>query len=368
MPCKTCNVSLLSPINTTCMSQVNELSDLLQIRYPFIQAPMLGITSPAMVAAIANEGGLGSLPVGGLSPGKTRELIKATKSLTSRAFAVNLFVHELPQVDIETASAMQDFLLELGEKNGLTVDPLDIEKLSFYSYKDQIDVLIEEGISIVSYTFGIPDDNVITRLKEHDMILIGTATSVREAVIQAGKGIDIIAAQGIEAGGHRGSFLKDEPLPMVSAFSLVPQIIQHISQPVVWAGGIYNNNTIKAALATGARGVQAGTAFIASDESEAIPAYKETLQQARETDIVLTRSFSGRWARGIRNQFMDEVESAGLFIPVYPIQNSLTTLLRKAAQHSNNKEFTNLWAGQSAAMSKMKPAAEIFRSMIAGVW
>lgn len=349
------------------MSQANELKDLLQIQYPFIQAPMLGITSPAMVAAIANEGGLGSLPVGGLSPEKTRELIKTTKSLTGKAFAVNLFVHELPQVDYATAAAMQQLLLELGQKNGLTIDPLDIHKLSFYSYKDQIDVLIEEGIGIVSYTFGVPDDAVIARLKDHGVILIGTATSVREAVIQADKGIDIIAAQGIEAGGHRGSFLKDEPLPMVSAFSLVPQIIQHISQPVVWAGGIYNNNTVKAALTMGAKGVQAGTAFIASDESEAIPAYKETLQHTSETDIVLTRSFSGRWARGIRNRFMDEVEGSGLFIPVYPIQNSLTSLLRKAAQRSNNKEFTNLWAGQSAAMSERKPAAAIFRSMIAGV-
>jgi nitronate monooxygenase len=340
------------------------LTSLLQIQYPIVQAPMLGVTTPAMVAAIANEGGLGSLPVGGLSPSQTVELIRKTKALTQKPFAVNLFANVVKEPVTEDVIAMQDFLEELCTENQIPYERKPIETFRYYSYTEQIDILLTEDIPIVSFTFGMLNDESIQALKNKGVILIGTATSVKEGKLLEEKGIDVVVAQGIEAGGHRGTFLEDEPLPMVGLMSLVPQMVSQVSVPVIAAGGIYDGKTIRAALSLGAQGVQPGTAFVASDESTAIASYKLALMQAKDTDTVLTRSFSGRWARGLRNKFISAVDSSGLTIPAYPFQISLAASIRAHANQNNNKEFTALWAGQSASKAEAKPAAEIFRSMV----
>jgi len=327
---------------------------------------MLGVTSPEMVAAVSNEGGLGSLPVGGLSAEKTRELIHKTKSLTSKPFAVNLFAHKIPATNIPQTESMKAFLKKLCDDNQVPYQPPAISDLKFFSYTDQIHVLIEENIPIVSFTFGILNDESIKSLKNNGTILMGTATCLKEAKIQDEKGIDIIVAQGIEAGGHRGTFLEDEPLPMIGLMSLVPQIVGHIKKPVVAAGAINNSRTIKAAFLLGAQGVQVGTAFITSHESLAIPAYKKAVQEATDADTILTKAFSGRWLRGIRNKFVTAVEQSGLEIPDYPIQGGLIASIRMAAQKQNNKEFSGLLAGQSSFTCEEKSSAEIFRKLLDG--
>jgi nitronate monooxygenase len=174
----------------------------------------------------------------------------------------------------------------------------------------------------------------------------------------------MICAQGIEAGGHRGTFITDEPLPQVGLISLLSQIRDKIDKPVIAAGGIADGKAINAMLALGAAAVQIGTAFIASPESKAIEGYKEQLLTSTDTSSELTRTFSGRWARGIRNEFMKAVDISGLTIPTYPIQNSLTTKLRAAAQKLNNKDFTNLWAGQSSYKAEAKSTREIFLRLV----
>lgn len=347
------------------MEWKNELTAQLKIDYPIIQAPMLGITTPEMVAAVSQNGGLGSLPVGGLSPDRTRELIRKTKSLTNKPFAVNLFTNGVPEYNHADAEAMQDFLETFARENQLVFDRLSLDALRFFSYKEQIDILIEEEIPIVSFTFGIPDEESMTALKQRGVILVGTATSVQEAVLVQQAGADAVAAQGIEAGGHRGSFLDDEPLPMVGTFVLVPEIAAHVNMPVIAAGGIKGGGTIRAAFQLGAKAVQIGTAFIASYESLAIPSYKTALPRAQVTDSALTRAFSGRWARGIRNEFMDAVEASGLNIPPYPIHNIITAGLRAKAQQADRKEFTNMWAGQASAGAENKASADIFLQLIA---
>lgn len=347
------------------MEWKNEMAALLKINYPVIQAPMLGVTTPEMVAAVAERGGLGSLPVGGLSPDRTRELIHKTKSLTEKPFAVNLFTNEVPEYSREDAEAMQDFLVKFCEENQLVFERQSLNALRFYNYREQIEILTDENIPVISFTFGIPDDDSIGVFKRHGITLVGTATSVREAVLLEKAGVDAVVAQGIEAGGHRGSFLDDEPLPQVGTFVLVPEMISRISTPVIAAGGIKNGVTIKAALQLGAQGVQIGTAFITSNESLAIPSYKTALQRAQVTDSAVTRAFSGRWARGLRNQFMDAIEESGLNIPPYPIQNVLTAGLRSKAQQADRKEFTNLWAGQASAGVEIRSSADIFARLIA---
>jgi nitronate monooxygenase len=346
------------------MKWENQLTELLNIKYPIIQAPMLGISTPEMVAAACNAQGLGSLPVGGLSPEKTLELIRKTKTLTTRPFAVNLFSHVISTPEKQTVERMQQLLEKICVVNGVAFQRQELEELRFYSYTEQIDCLLNEQIPIVSFTFGMLDTISIKKLKEKGTILIGTATCLKEAQLLADAGVDMISAQGIEAGGHRGTFLFDEPLPMIEMTSLVSELTAHINKPIIAAGGISNGQTIKAAMSAGAMGVQIGTAFIASDESSAIQAFKNYLKDTTEADSILTRAFSGRWARGLSNKFIKEVESSGLEIPDYPIQNSLTTPIRTSAQQNNNKEFTNLWAGLAAATAEMKSTEEIFKKLI----
>jgi len=348
------------------MKWQNSFTALTGIKHPIVQAPMLGVTSPEMVAAISNSGGLGSLPVGGLSPEKTLELIQKTKLLTSKPFAVNLFAHNIGAINHNEANTMLDFLEKLGNDNNASFNRPDPSAFRFYSYKEQIDILINENIPIVSFTFGILSDDIIARFKNNGMILIGTATCVEEALLLKEKNIDAITAQGIEAGGHRGSFIKGN-LPNVGVVALVPQIIERTGLPVLASGAINDGKTINAAFALGASAVQIGTAFISTGESLAITLYKKAVLNYSDTDTMLTRAFSGRWARGIRNTFMDEIEKSGLPVPDYPVQNSLTGSIRASAQKNDNNQMTNMWAGQSAPKIKLSSTTEIFNEMVAQV-
>ncbi|MDQ3292511.1 MAG: nitronate monooxygenase [Bacteroidota bacterium] len=346
------------------MQWQNEITHLLKITYPIVQAPMLGVTTSAMVAAVSNAGGLGSLPVGGLSPDQTLSLIQQTKSLTNKPFAVNLFVHQIPPMNRTQVEPMVQFLEKLCAQHQISYPKPNLDTLTLYSYQEQIAILLDENIPVVSFTFGNLDDDSIQALKGNGTVLIGTATCRQEAALLEQKGIDIITAQGTEAGGHRGTFLDITPLPLIGTLSLASQIVESCQVPILAAGGIYNGKTIKAAFTLGAKGVQIGSAFIASNESLAIESYKQAIQNASETDSILTKTFSGRWARGIQNKFMTEVENSGLPIPDYPFQNALTTPLRGLAQKQNNKDFTTLWAGQSASKAQRKSAAEIFTQFI----
>ncbi|GEO05646.1 nitronate monooxygenase [Adhaeribacter aerolatus] len=346
------------------MEWQNEITRLLKITYPVVQAPMLGTTTPEMVAAVSNQGGLGSLPVGGLAPAQTAELIRQTKALAEQPFGVNLFAHAIPDLDLPQFAAMQNFLAKLCADNQIPYQEVNVQALRFNTYHEQVQVLLDENIPVVSFTFGVLDDAIIKAFKDKGVVLIGTATTLPEALLLEEKGIDIITVQGMEAGGHRGTFLEYNTLPLIGLLSLVPRVAQAVRQPVLAAGGIYNGKTIKAALVLGAKGVQVGTAFISSHESKAMSAYKKALQTATDTQSILTKSLSGRWARGLRNKLITEIEKAGINIPSFPFQTSLTAGIRAEAQKQNNKEFTALWAGQSAAAAEAKPAAEIFTQLI----
>lgn len=346
------------------MNWTNDLTRLLNIEYPIVQAPMLGVTTPEMVAAVSNEGGLGSLPVGLQSPEKTLELIHKTRLFTNRPFAVNLFAHELPTVDIAAMEVLQNKLYSITNKYGLNYTPVAIEKIRHYSYREQVDIIIEEKVPIVSFTFGVIDTESVRRFHDAGILLIGTATSVREAKYLESCGIDLITAQGIEAGGHRGTFLLDEPLPQIGLMSLIPQVTDQVKVPVLAAGGIMDGRSVHAAWILGAQGVQVGSAFLRSTESMGIDGYKQAVQASTDTDTVLTKAFSGRWARGIRNTFHDEVEKLHIEYPPYPLLNDLTGPLRIASQKNHNPEFTTLWAGQSAGKAKQKSSADIFRDLV----
>ncbi|WP_343674289.1 nitronate monooxygenase [Chitinophaga sp.] len=325
---------------------MKNLTALLPIDRPIVQAPMFGVTTPAMVAAAASTGALGSLAIADLSPQKSIEQIRATRQLTNKPFAVNLFVHQVPEKTDELRKQYthtKSYIEDIAAKNGLTVRLPELDTLQITPYQEQIDALISEQCKIVSFTFGIPDPQSIQKLKANHTLLIGTCTSVAEAIALEQQGIDIICVQGIEAGGHRGSFIG---LPQIGGISLLPQVYESVKTPLIYAGGIYNKNNMQAALALGAQAVQIGSLLIASKESALLPFEKERLKTVKENEVVLTNTFSGRFARGINNAFIQSLASTDYILP-YPYQNKLTAELRRIARAHQNSEFVNIWIGQS---------------------
>lgn len=342
----------------------NIISGLCNVRYPIIQAPMLGITTPDMVAAASDTGVLGSLPLGGLSPEKAVNLIREVKSKTSKPFAVNLFAHPVGEPNTDAAARMQQYLDKA--YGALNPGKTDLATAKYYNHTDLIDLLLDEQIKIISFTFGVLEDEIVAKFKANNVILMGTATSVNEALILEKSGVDAIVAQGFEAGGHRGSFLKGK-LPQIGLFSLLPQIVDSVKVPVIAAGGIVDSRTVRAALALGADAVQIGSMFLASDESEASDAYKEAVLNSGDTSTELTNSFTGRYARGISNAYMEDFAKEGLEPLPYPYQNTLTGPLRSYAKANNRADITSLWAGQSASAAKRKSTVAILEELIASL-
>lgn len=343
----------------------NYITKLLNINYPIIQAPMFGVTTPEMVAAASKADCLGSLALADLDAEQSLELIKKTKQLTDKAFAVNIFVHEIPEITDELRvkySKTKTFLEQLAHQNQIEVDLPEIDDINVNSYHEQLDVIISENCKIVSFTFGNLDQPSIENLKNNGTILIGTCTSVNEALILEQSGIDLICVQGIEAGGHRGSF-SNENIPQIGGLSLLSQVRDSVKVPIIYAGGIYNARTLLAAKTLGADGFQIGSLLLNSKESALTNFEKERLKNLKEDEIILTKSFSGRYARGIRNTFIEAVEHSDFILP-YPYQNKLTGELRKVARFQNNSEFVNLWTGQSISHLSEESATEILKKII----
>lgn len=347
------------------MQWQNELTHLLQVTYPIIQAPMLGVTTPHMVATVSNAGALGSLPIGGLAPDKARELIQAVKKLTSQPFTVNLFAHEIPaEIDWLAAQRMQAFLRQIGGKYGFTWPEQPLEELRFYSAQQQIDVVLAEQVPVISFTFGMLDAESLAALKKAGTVLIGTATCLEEALLLQERQVAAITLQGMEAGGHRGTFSSTHYLPQKEMAELVRETVPQVQLPVVAAGGIMDGNVICSALSLGAQAVQLGSAFLRCPESAATPAYKRAVAASTAASTALTQAFSGRWARGIQNSFMQEIASAGIAVCPYPVQDSLTRPLREQARQADEPALILLWAGQAAYLAQEVPAAQVIARLV----
>ncbi|MDQ1858613.1 nitronate monooxygenase family protein [Chryseobacterium sp. WLY505] len=341
------------------------ISKKLGIRYPLIQAPMFGVSTVEMAVAAAKADCLGSLALADLSADQSVELIREMKTLTDKPFAANIFVHHIPEVTDalkEKYSKTKQFIEQLAKENGIEVYLPDLETININGYHEQVDAIIEENCKIVSFTFGNLDDQSIRKLKEKGVTLIGTCTSVKEALLLENSGIDIICVQGIEAGGHRGSF-EAEHIPQIGGLSLLSQIYDQVNVPLIYAGGIYEARTLKAVKDLGAQGFQVGNLLLASKESALLPFEKERLKKVTEDEIVLTKSFSGRYARGVRNQFIETVENSEYILP-YPYQNKLTNALRKAAKSLQNPEFVGIWVGQSIHRYSELSTEDILKKLI----
>ncbi|WP_160723698.1 NAD(P)H-dependent flavin oxidoreductase [Bacillus sp. USDA818B3_A] len=346
----------------------NEMTERLKIKYPIIQAPMAGgVTTSKLVAEVSNGGGLGMIGAGYMTPVQLREQIREIKQLTTFPFGVNLFVPNEFKVSENEMKSANQFLNPIRQQ--LNLHQSDNFKLPNFNdvlekFIEQIKVVIEEKVPICSFTFGIPSKNLIAELKQSNIILMGTATTVEEAVENEKAGMDIVVAQGSEAGGHRGNFINRSQDSLIGLMSLIPQVADKVSIPVVAAGGIMDGRGLMASICLGAMGVQMGTAFLTCVESGAHKVHKDAILHSNEDQMVLTRSFSGKSARGIKNQFILEMQKHETLLPDFPVQNTLTQDIRKTSAAQNNQEFMSLWSGQSPSLAKSQTVESLIKNII----
>ncbi|HYD66441.1 NAD(P)H-dependent flavin oxidoreductase [Azospirillum sp.] len=336
------------------------LTQRLGLAHPIIQAPMAGGgDTPALVAAVSEAGGLGSIGAAYLTAEQLRDTVKAVRAQTARPFGVNLFAPlPAPAAPADMAPALArvaPFYAELGLPAPEAPVPAGT------SFDALFPTALDSGAAVLSFTFGLLPDAAVRAAKERGMLLAGTATTVEEAVALERLGVDLVVAQGAEAGGHRGTFGGPFEAAMVGTMALVPQIADAVSVPVVASGGIMDGRGIAASLALGACGVQLGTAFLTCAEAGIAEVHKQAILEAREDETRLTRAFSGRPARGIANRFMEAVEDAAL---PFPMQNALTRPLRAAAAKQGRAEFLSLWAGQGVRMARRQTAAELMGRLV----
>lgn len=348
---------------------MNALCNQLGIEWPIIQAPMAGVSTPAMAAAVSNAGGLGSISIGASTPQSARVTIAETQALTSRPMNVNVFCHRPAVADAEKESAWIRTLTPAFEKFGARPP----EKLTeiYKSFRDDtamLQVLLEMRPRVVSFHFGIPRTEQIQALKQAGIFLMASATNLDEAQAIQRAEIDAVIAQGYEAGGHRGVFDLDAPDQNLETVPLTHMLAGQMKIPVIAAGGIMNGAGIAAALASGASAAQMGTAFIACDESAAEPAaepaHRQALLAAATTPTVMTRVISGRPARGLQNDFTRLGQNMNTrAIPDYPIAYDLGKALHKAAKAAGNNNFGAHWAGQGASLSRPMPAGMLVKKL-----
>ncbi|HEX5227596.1 MAG TPA: nitronate monooxygenase [Bryobacteraceae bacterium] len=341
----------------------NELLQRLGIEHPIIQGPMGGGPStPELVAAVSNAGGLGSLGAAYLTPDQIRDTIQRIRSLTSRPFQVNLFAGGWNAGHDFDAGPMIELLSGIHEHLG--IPPPSAPKPTADPFPAQLEAVLEARPPIFSFTFGIPDRDVLSRLKSRGIVILGTATTVDEALALESAGVEAVVAQGAEAGAHRGTFLGSFESSMVPTLDFVRSAVSAVGIPIIAAGGLMDAQDVRNALNAGASAAALGTAFLASPESGASETHKRAILAAKEDTTVITRGFSGRPARGLSNAFIAKCAGAPSCILPYPLQNSLTRPMRTAAAQQGLADYLSLWAGQGVARATSLPAGEVVARLL----
>lgn len=334
------------------------LTERLGIRYPIIQAPMTGGPgTPQLAAAVANAGGLGALAASHLQPEPLQQAIAETRALTDRPFAVSLATGTPAKIDLERIARARDLLAPYRAELGLPPGPASLREIP--DFVEQLDVVLSERVSTLSFIFGVPDAVCMDLLRDAGITTIGTATHLLEAIVLEESGVDFIVAQGAEAGGHRGTFIGHPEQGLVGTLTLVPLLNKHVQVPIIAAGGIMDGRGIAAVRVLGAVGAQMGTAFLACPESGAHPAYKALLSQGSEIATTLSRVFTGRYGRVLRNRLADELRTYETELPGFPLQFFLTQELSRAAAEQGLTDLMPLWAGQGCHLCESRPAAEL---------
>ena len=333
------------------------LTEALALRFQIIQAPMAGgPTTPALVAAVSNAGGLGTLATGYVTPEAVQQAIQGVRALTDRPFGANLFVPEPVTATPEALALAEALIAPYRAELGLPpasppafVEPFDA----------LVEVLLAERVPVVSFAFGLLAPAQMQAFRRQGAILMGTATTVEEARLLEAAGVDFIVAQGAEAGGHRGTFLGPAEAALIGTMALVPQVVDAVRTPVVAAGGLMDGRGLVAALALGAAGVQMGTAFLLSPESGTSAPHRAAIMASTDASTHVTRAVSGKAVRAIANRLTRELAPHADALPAYPIQNALTRELRQAATRQGRPDLMGMWAGQASRLAEAEGAAAL---------
>ena len=339
------------------------LQTLLGIELPIIQAPMAGVQDSALAVAVSNAGGLGSLPCAMLSKDALGKELTTLRSHTSKPYNLNFFCHTPPPPQPEQEAAWRKILAPYYEEYGLDSDaiPKGPERRPFSN--ETADIIEAYKPPVVSFHFGLPNKALLARVKSWGSKIIASATTIEEALLLEAAGIDAIIAQGLEAGGHRGHFLSDDLSKQPGIFALLPQIVKAVKLPVIAAGGIADAQGVKAAMALGATGVQAGTAYLLCPESTTSILHRAVLKSDSASHTALTNVFSGRAARGIVNRAISELGPISQSAPVFPLASTAMAALRTAAEKQGSSDFSPLWCGENASGCKDISAADLTRSL-----
>src|SRR6202162_1546410 len=344
----------------------NRLTAKLGIDYPIIQGPLGGLSSQKLTAAVSNFGGLGSFGAHGLAPEAIKDVIARIRSLTSKPFAMNLWVSmEDEGARTSDEDAFNRSLAPLAAHIAALGAPRPkYEPYSRIRFEDQARVLLDEMVPVFSFIYGIPPREILEECRAKRIVTIGTATTPEESAALQDAGVDAIVASGFEAGGHRGSFLRAAEDSLTGTFSLVPQIADTVNLPVIAAGGIAHARGVVAALALGAEAAQMGTVFLSCEESGASLLHRQALQGKNAVHTALTRGFTGRLARGIRNRLLEELNQEGTAILPYPLQRRLIRNLAIPAEAAGRSDLLPLWAGQSANLSTCTDVLAFLTSLV----
>ncbi|WP_293944749.1 MULTISPECIES: NAD(P)H-dependent flavin oxidoreductase [unclassified Sphingobacterium] len=344
-----------------------KISQLLGIDYPILQGPFGGnLSTVELAAAVSNAGGLGGFGAYTLNPQEIVDVNNKIKSATAKPYNLNLWVSDTDMPDDGIFDLQYERTKEIF---GSYFDALDIDfptkPAAFQSrFENQLDVILDIRPKVFSFIFGSLPVNVIEECRSKGIITIGTATTLDEAIVLENSGVDAIIASGFEAGGHRPSFLAKAESSLMGTFTLLQLIREKVNIPVIAAGGIADAKGITAALILGADAVQIGTAFLACEESGAIPIHRDMLFSEEAKYTTLTRAFTGRLGRGIGSLITKQLPDQEITTLPFPLQTSIMSSLRKAALEQQRPEFLFLWSGQIAPILKHRNASELMRSLI----
>ncbi|WP_034809281.1 MULTISPECIES: nitronate monooxygenase [Enterobacteriaceae] len=342
------------------------LSQMLAIDHPIIQAPMAGVSTPELAATVSNAGGLGSLGIGASDVVQARTAILKTQALTSRPFSVNLFCHQPAKRDEALERAWIESLRPLfAEFGGRPPEVLSEIYQSFIGHEAMLEMLLETAPAAVSFHFGVPDRDVVQAFRDKGIVTLATATRPEEALLIQANGVDVIVAQGFEAGGHRGMFDDKAHDTQLSTFALVQLLKKQVDLPVVAAGGIMDGAGIHAMLSVGADAVQLGTAFLLCPESAADDGYRQRLKFSRLHQTEMTHAISGRAARSLENDYCRHGRIVGQHaVPAYPVAYDIGKALAGLAKSHGHQGYSAHWAGQGVNLIREMPAAELLQTLV----
>ncbi|MGJ7491755.1 NAD(P)H-dependent flavin oxidoreductase [Variovorax sp. ZT4R33] len=341
------------------------IQKLLGISLPIIQAPMAGVQGSAMVVAVSNAGGLGSLPCAMLTLEALRSELDAITAQTTQPYNLNFFCHTPPVADPAREARWREALAPFYAEFG--IDPAGVPtgggRAPFT--EAAADLLEAYKPPVLSFHFGLPPAPLLARVKAWGAKVLASATTVEEARWLAANGVDAVIAQGLEAGGHRGIFLGDDLSTQLGTMALLPQVVRAVDVPVIAAGAIVDAQGVAAALTLGAAGVQVGTSYMLCDEALTTPLHRAALKSTRAEHTVLTNLITGRPARGIRNRLIDALGPLSEVAPAFPLATAALAPLKAAAEKLGRDDFSTLWSGQNATGCREISAAEMTR-LLAG--